>query len=37
VFFERYGKLFLGQQPLIYDHDVYRSLLAMPVHQAPLG
>jgi hypothetical protein len=28
VFFERYGKLFLGDEPLIYDPDVYRSLLA---------
>jgi len=29
VFFERYGKLFLGDEPLIYDPEVYRSLLAM--------
>jgi serine/threonine protein kinase len=29
VFFERYGKMFLGDQPLIYDPDVYRTLLAM--------
>jgi hypothetical protein len=28
VFFERYGKLFLGDEPLIYDPDVYRALLA---------
>ena len=28
VFFERYGKLFLGDEPLIYDPDVYRKLLA---------
>jgi aarF domain-containing kinase len=28
VFFERYGKLFLGDEPLIYDPDVYRTLLA---------
>jgi hypothetical protein len=27
VFFERYGKMFLGDQPLIYDEDVYRTLL----------
>ena len=35
VFFERYGKLFLGSQPLIYDTDVYRSLLALPVFEPP--
>jgi predicted unusual protein kinase regulating ubiquinone biosynthesis (AarF/ABC1/UbiB family) len=29
VFFERYGKLFLGDEPLIFDPDVYRSLLAL--------
>lgn len=29
VFFERYGKLFLGDEPLIYDPGVYRSLLAI--------
>jgi hypothetical protein len=28
VFFERYGKMFLGDEPLIYDPDVYRALLA---------
>lgn len=28
VFFERYGKLFLGDEPLLYDPEVYRSLLA---------
>lgn len=28
VFFERYGKLFLGDKPLIFDPDVYRTLLA---------
>ena len=28
VFFERYGKMFLGDQPLIYDESVYRTLLA---------
>ena len=28
VFFERYGKLFLGDEPLLYDPDIYRSLLA---------
>jgi hypothetical protein len=27
VFFERYGKLFLGDQPLIYDPVVYKTLL----------
>jgi hypothetical protein len=30
VFFERYGKLFLGDRPLVYDPDVYRALLALP-------
>jgi hypothetical protein len=35
VFFERYGKLFLGSQPLIYDPQVYRSLLALPQFDAP--
>ena len=25
VFFERYGKMFLGSQPLIYDPEVYRA------------
>ena len=29
VYFERYGKLFLGDEPLIYDPDVYRALLAL--------
>jgi len=28
VFFERYGKLFLDDEPLLYDTDVYRALLA---------
>ena len=37
VFFERYGKLFLGSQPLIYDPDVYRSLLALPVFEPPVA
>lgn len=30
VFFERYGKQFLGDRALIYDTDVYRALLARP-------
>jgi hypothetical protein len=30
VFFERYGKLFLADEPLIYNPDVYRTLLALP-------
>lgn len=34
VFFERYGKLFLGDRPLLYDEDLYRSLLALPDLQA---
>lgn len=29
VFFERYGKLFLGDKPLIFDPHVYRTLLAL--------
>jgi hypothetical protein len=29
VFFERYGKLFLGDQPLIYDPVVYKTLLEL--------
>jgi hypothetical protein len=29
VFFERYGKMFLGDQPLIYDETVYRTLLEL--------
>lgn len=28
VFFERYGKMFLGDQPLIYNPEVYRTLLS---------
>ena len=35
VFFERYGKLFLGNQPLIYDPEVYQALLALPVFEPP--
>jgi tRNA A-37 threonylcarbamoyl transferase component Bud32 len=35
LFFERYGKLFLGSEPLIYDPEVYRSLLALPVFELP--
>jgi hypothetical protein len=35
VFFERYGKMFLGSQPLIYDPDVYRALLALPMFEPP--
>ena len=30
VFFERYGKLFLADEPLVYDREVYRTLLALP-------
>jgi hypothetical protein len=30
MYFERYGKLYLGDQPLIWDVDVYRKLLALP-------
>jgi predicted unusual protein kinase regulating ubiquinone biosynthesis (AarF/ABC1/UbiB family) len=30
IFFERYGKMFLGDKPLIFDADVYRALLARP-------
>jgi hypothetical protein len=35
VFFERYGKLFLGDRPLVYDRDVYRALLALPDLDVP--
>lgn len=35
VFFERYGKLFLGDRPLVYDPDVYRALLALPDLDVP--
>ena len=31
VYFERYGKMFLGDRPLIWDADVYRDLLALPL------
>ncbi len=30
IYFERYGKLYLGDRPLIWDTDVYRALLALP-------
>jgi hypothetical protein len=30
IFFERYGKLFLADRPLIFDPELYRSLLALP-------
>jgi hypothetical protein len=30
VFFERYGKMFLADRPLIYDPEIYRELLALP-------
>ena len=35
VFFERYGKLFLGDEPLIYDADAYRALLALTAGETP--
>ena len=35
VFFERYGKLFLGDEPLIYDAGAYRSLLALTAGESP--
>ena len=35
VFFERYGKLFLGDEPLIYDAGTYRSLLALTAGENP--
>ena len=31
VYFERYGKMFLGDEPLIYDPEVYKALLALPL------
>ena len=30
LYFERYGKMYLGDQPLIYDPAVYKKLLALP-------
>jgi hypothetical protein len=30
VYFERYGKLYLGDRPLIWDPEVYKALLALP-------
>ena len=30
VYFERYGKMFLGDEPLIYDPEMYKALLALP-------
>jgi hypothetical protein len=36
LYFERYGKLYLGDRPLIWDPDVYRALLALPEdHEDP--
>ena len=34
VYFERYGKLFLPDTPLLYDRDVFRALLALPLFAA---
>ena len=34
VYFERYGKLFLPDVPLLYDDDVFRALLALPIATA---
>jgi hypothetical protein len=33
LYFERYGKLYLGDRPLIWDPAVYRALLALPQEQ----
>ena len=30
LYFERYGKMYLGDQPLIWDPEVYKKLLALP-------
>jgi hypothetical protein len=30
VFFERYGKMFLRDRPLLYDPAVYEALLRLP-------
>lgn len=30
LYFERYGKMYLGDQPLIWDPAVYKKLLALP-------
>lgn len=37
VFFERYGKLFLGDRPLVDDPEVYRTLLGLPTFPGPDG
>ena len=30
VFFERYGKMFLRDRPLVYDPTAYQALLRLP-------
>lgn len=35
VFFERYGKMFLADRPLLWDTEVFRALLALPEHADP--
>jgi hypothetical protein len=35
MYFERYGKLYLGDRPLIWDPEVYKALLALPEDDHP--
>ena len=35
LYFERYGKLYFGRRPLIWDEAVFRDLLAVPLEVAP--
>ncbi len=37
VYFDRYGKLFLPDTPLLWDHDAFRRLLAEPVVPAEVS
>ena len=37
LYFERYGKLYLGDRPLIWDTEVYKALLALPEEDPVAG
>ncbi len=37
VYFERYGKLFLPDTPLLYDEDAFRALLRLPPLEAAVA
>jgi hypothetical protein len=37
LYFERYGKLYMGDRPLIWDTEVYRALLALPQQGVEVG